>query len=115
MPRPSRLPHRRLWRGASAAECAEATKVLNDGTTQITAAAAGDLKGLDKSLTEMSEKFKKLAGNAEGEVAVALNELATGLGDVKIDASDPAGAVTALTGLTTTLSESGTKLANACG
>ncbi|MFC7648852.1 hypothetical protein ACFQX6_56780 [Streptosporangium lutulentum] len=78
------------------------------------ASSAGDLNKFNEATAKLSADLKTLAGTADGEVATALNDLATSLEGLKIDPSDPAAAAAAAGTMTTKLQEATTKLASAC-
>ncbi|SDQ32165.1 hypothetical protein [Thermostaphylospora chromogena] len=73
----------------TAATCSEATKILQDYTSQVTS-NIGDLDAVNKANKEMSDKFKALASQADGELATVLNDVATSF-DTSLDAdsADP--------------------------
>ncbi|GAA4521130.1 MULTISPECIES: hypothetical protein [Nonomuraea] len=71
---------------------AEVTTIMNEFNTTA-ASAATDPKALETAGKEAGAKVKTLAGNYDGEVGAALNDLATGLEGIKIDGSDPAGSM----------------------
>ncbi|MGJ6960431.1 hypothetical protein ACSDR0_00860 [Streptosporangium sp. G11] len=100
---------------ANSAVCTEAawSKPFADFTTAATA-SAGDLTKYNDATAKLAADLKALAGTADGEVATALNDLATSFESVKIDANDPAAAATAVSSLATKAQEASTKLAAAC-
>ncbi len=100
---------------ANSAVCTEAawSKPFADFTTAATS-SAGDLNKYNDATAKLAADLKALAGTAEGEVATALNDLATSFESVKIDPNDPAAAATAAGSLATKAQEASTKLAAAC-
>ncbi|GLW12376.1 hypothetical protein Misp01_75040 [Microtetraspora sp. NBRC 13810] len=96
-----------------AAACQEATKIITDWSSQVTA-SAGDPDSYNKSIDDLTGKLNDLAGKAEGDVGSALTELSTTFGGLKIDASDPAALAAKLGELATASQSATTKLGNAC-
>lgn len=99
----------------NSAICTDAawTKAFTDYTTAATA-SAGDPGKFNDATAKLSADLKTLAGTTDGDVATALNDLATSLGSIKIDPSDPAAAATALSGVGTKISEATANLVKAC-
>ncbi|MFD9940573.1 hypothetical protein ACFWYW_16615 [Nonomuraea sp. NPDC059023] len=88
----------------------EVTKISNE-FTQSMATAATDPDAFNKASEEAAGKVKTLAGKYDGELAAALNDLAGGFEDMKMDKNNPASAmdgVNKLQGFTT-------KIQSACG
>ena len=100
---------------ADSAICTDAawTKAFTDYTTAATAGAA-DLGKVNDATAKLSADLKALAGTADGDVATALNDLATSFESFKIDPNDPASAATALSGVGAKMQEATTNLAKAC-
>jgi hypothetical protein len=101
---------------ANSAICTDAawTKSFTDYTTAATASAGGDLSKFNDATAKLSADLKTLAGTADGDVASALTDLSTSLGEIKIDPNDPASAATALSGVGTKIQEASTNLIKAC-
>ncbi|MER7502760.1 hypothetical protein AB0L05_06430 [Nonomuraea pusilla] len=66
----------------------EVTAIMTDFNKSL-ANVATDPKALETAGSEAAEKVKKLAGDYDGELASALNDLASGLEGMKIDAKNP--------------------------
>ncbi|MBG0832545.1 hypothetical protein HS041_33115 [Planomonospora sp. ID67723] len=101
--------------GANSALCSEApwTKITQEYSTAA-AASAGDLNKFNEANQKFAADLKNLAGQAEGELATALNNFATSIGNLKIDASDPASATAAVQDLGKKTQELQTQLVAAC-
>jgi hypothetical protein len=99
----------------NSAFCTDApwTKAFTDYTTAATA-GAGDLGKFNDATAKLSADLKTLAGTTDGEMATALNDLATSFESVKIDPNDPAAAATALSGVGAKMQEATTNLVKAC-
>jgi hypothetical protein len=101
--------------GANSAFCTDApwTKLSTEYSSAV-AAAGGDLSKYNDATQKFSAGLKDLAGQAEGELATALNEFATAVGNVKFDANDPTAAATAATELGQKTQALQAKLVEAC-
>ncbi|MFI6788106.1 hypothetical protein ACIBG4_12335 [Nonomuraea sp. NPDC050383] len=66
----------------------DVTKIMNDFSGSMTKVAT-DPKALETAGDEAASKVKTLAGNYDGELAAALNDLASGLDGLKIDSENP--------------------------
>ncbi|MEU1730754.1 hypothetical protein [Streptosporangium sp. NPDC020145] len=95
--------------------CAQApwTKAFTDYTTSITGAGT-DLSKFNDASQKLSADLKELAGKTDGDLASALNDLATSWGDFKLDDKDPAAAGAAAQNMTKQLQEATVKLGKAC-
>ncbi|MFI6506981.1 hypothetical protein ACIBCT_05195 [Streptosporangium sp. NPDC050855] len=89
------------------------TKSFNDFTTAATG-SAGDPAKFNAATAKLGTDLKAQAANADGDVAAALNDMATSFEAVKIDANDPAAAAAAMGPLTSKMQEASSKLAAAC-
>jgi hypothetical protein len=98
---------------ANAAVCTDATKLINDYSTQV-AAAAGDLEGINKATADLSTKFKELAGKADGDLSSALSDLSDVWAGFKIDASNPTAAAAQVPEMAKKAQEATVKLGTAC-
>ncbi|GGS79073.1 hypothetical protein GCM10010156_42310 [Planobispora rosea] len=101
--------------GANSSICSEApwTKLTQEYTTAVTG-AGGDLNKYNEANQKFASDLKKLAGEAEGDLATALNNFATAIGNVKIDANDPTSATAAVQELGTKTQELQSELVKAC-
>ncbi|MFG1945275.1 hypothetical protein [Nonomuraea sp. NPDC048826] len=70
----------------------EVTTIMTEFNTAM-ASAATDPKAVETAGQDAAAKVKSLAGNYDGEVGAALNDLASGLEGIKIDGSDPQGSM----------------------
>ncbi|WP_336206271.1 hypothetical protein [Nonomuraea sp. LPB2021202275-12-8] len=66
----------------------EVTTIMTDFNKSM-ATAAADPKALETAGAEASAKVKTLAADYDGELGSALNDLASGLEGMKIDAQNP--------------------------
>jgi hypothetical protein len=87
----------------------EVTAIMNDFNTSA-AGAATDPKSLETAGTEAAGKVKTLAADYDGELGSALNDLASGLEGIKIDAQDPTASMESVTKLQGFI----TKIQSAC-
>ncbi|GAA3131744.1 hypothetical protein [Streptosporangium carneum] len=99
----------------NAAFCADApwTKAFTDYTTSVSSAGL-DIKKMNDASQKLSADLKELAGKTDGDLASAINDLATAWEKLKIDPKDPAGAAAATQDMTKNLQEGTAKLAKAC-
>lgn len=67
---------------------AKVTPIMNDFNKSM-ASAATDPKAVEEAGKEAAGKVKTLAADYDGEMAAALNDLASGLEGMKMDGSDP--------------------------
>lgn len=75
------------------ATCNEATKILQDYTSQVTS-NIGDLEAVNKSNKELSDRFKALASQSDGELAATLNEVASSFDtSFDVNSTDPSAAL----------------------
>ncbi|WP_113703966.1 hypothetical protein [Nonomuraea lactucae] len=66
----------------------EVSKIMTEFNGSVTKAAT-DPKALESAGDEAAAKVKSLAADYDGELAAALNDLASGLDGIKVDASNP--------------------------
>ncbi|NUW42485.1 hypothetical protein [Nonomuraea rhodomycinica] len=88
----------------------EVTKIMNDFSGSM-AKVASDPKALETAGDEAAGKIKTLAGNYDGELASALNDLASGLDGLKIDADNPSATMESVQKMQGFV----TKIQSACG
>ncbi|MEV0200491.1 hypothetical protein [Nonomuraea sp. NPDC050691] len=88
----------------------EVTKIMNDFSGSM-AKVAADPKAFETAGDEAAAKVKTLAGNYDGELAAALNDLATGLDGLKIDAANPSATMESVQKMQGFV----TKIQSACG
>lgn len=89
------------------AAATDAAKIMNEWTGSITKNAA-DPKAMETASAEAATKSKELAGKYDGELAAALNDMASGFENVKMDD------VASMTEFTTKLQGFSTKIQSAC-
>ncbi|SDM69029.1 hypothetical protein [Nonomuraea jiangxiensis] len=91
-----------------AVDCATLSQEITKITSELSAAAA-DPTAIEKASQDASGKLKTLAGKYDGELASAVNDLATIFGSVNYD--DP----TATTNAMSKIPEMQAKIVSACG
>ncbi|MEU4573302.1 hypothetical protein ACBI99_00530 [Nonomuraea sp. ATR24] len=87
----------------------EVTTIMNGFSTSV-AGAATDPSAMEKAGQEAAGKIKTLAADYDGELRSALDEMASGMESIKIDAANPTAAMDAVT----KLQSSATKIQGAC-
>ncbi|WP_406312788.1 hypothetical protein OHA77_30180 [Streptosporangium sp. NBC_01639] len=97
----------------NAALCTEAQQLIT-GYTSSMAANVGDLEKFNQANQKLGEDLKALAAKSDGDVASALNDVATSMGGLKIDAKDPSAAAAAVPEFSKKLTEAGVKLQTSC-
>ncbi|MEU7739878.1 hypothetical protein [Nonomuraea sp. NPDC049158] len=87
----------------------EVTKIMTDFNGSM-ASAATDPKAFETAGDDAAAKVKTLAGKYDGELAAALNDLASGLDGIKVDPKDPTGSLDSVQKLQSFV----TKIQSAC-
>ncbi|MEV0996562.1 hypothetical protein [Nonomuraea sp. NPDC050202] len=71
----------------------EITKITNEYSSSLSSAAT-DPKAIEKASQETADKLKTLASKYDGDLAGAVNDMATVFSSIKVD--DPSGATEAM-------------------
>ncbi|MCA2223261.1 hypothetical protein [Nonomuraea aurantiaca] len=88
----------------------DVTKITQEFTTSMSGAAT-DPKAIEKASQETAGKLKTLASKYDGDLAGALNDLASVFESIKIDMKNPASATEGLSKIPTIEA----KIKSACG
>jgi signal transduction protein with GAF and PtsI domain len=99
--------------GSTAAICTDATKALTDYSSSV-AASASNLENLNKANEELAAKFTELAGKADGDLKSSLTKIADAWAGFKIDASDPAAAMSKVSEFSKKATDAAQELQKAC-
>ncbi|WP_433242950.1 hypothetical protein ACQPYK_38990 [Streptosporangium sp. CA-135522] len=93
--------------------CAAAAKLITDYSSSA-AANIGDLDKYNAANQKFGEDLKALAAKSSGDLAGALNDFATSIGNFKIDTKDPSALAAAVPEFSKKVTEAGVKIQTAC-
>jgi hypothetical protein len=94
--------------------CDQARAAMTQYTSDVAAAAGGDMDKINAAKDTYAAKLDELSGQADGDLKSALSSMASAFAQIKVDTSDPAGSAAKLSELSKQAVAGAQKLGKAC-